>query len=362
ERLMKEWEPRLKAGRERAAEGRPAIVVATQTIEVGADFDFDGLVSEVASWDALCQRFGRLNRRGDTDGARGVIVAPVRPPTEDPIYGSAPAAVAAFLKCVGPEIDFSPRNLVELADDVPDAAVSQPTQGPLLTQAMIELFAQTSPLPNPDPDPAYFLHGFGPVEPEVQIVFRSGLPERATTESVSKVQSILSALPPIAAEVLSLPRRAFLHWMRMLEGEREVGEEVVADLEGRAVPEAMSTRSPGRRIWVWTGDDVRIESAASIGPGAVGIVPCRWGGWDAYGFHSEWTEPVSDIAEVALACNESRNRRLRIVLMPERVSCVPWLCPDTDTDAALLRKRIEVALEEIAAANGSPDHIAKRLL
>jgi CRISPR-associated endonuclease/helicase Cas3 len=100
---VRELELRVASEAGRRVKGnnsRPVIVVATQCIEAGADFDFDALVTEHASLDALRQRFGRVDRLGEYGHAEALVIAVREPndkgrieiPKNDPIYGESLAA------------------------------------------------------------------------------------------------------------------------------------------------------------------------------------------------------------------------------------------------------------------------------
>ncbi len=103
DQLLEKWLPQIRAGREREPE-RPLFVVATQTVEVGANLDFDALVTEAAPLDALRQRFGRLDRLGRRHEVGAASPASIvvrsdqaKKSDEDPIYGSAIAETWKWL-------------------------------------------------------------------------------------------------------------------------------------------------------------------------------------------------------------------------------------------------------------------------
>src|SRR5262249_52831450 len=82
--LDRKLERLVSSDRERDPGAPPVVVVSTQCIEAGADFDFDALVAECASLDALRQRFGRLNRLGDIEGARATVLVRAEALGKDP--------------------------------------------------------------------------------------------------------------------------------------------------------------------------------------------------------------------------------------------------------------------------------------
>lgn len=319
DQLMAKWLPRIQAGRDRASE-EPIYVVATQTIEVGANLDFDALITEAAPIDALQQRFGRLDRlgfRGKTSAA--IMLRKGTLDGKDPIYGSALDATWRWLNSVAAtedgrrKVEFGILALREkLKSTNSDALRGERQSAPLMFPVHIDTWVQTNPTPDPDPDIAPFLHGADALDSsDVQVVWRADI----NPGNEDEWEEIIAAAPPVTRETLSVPIGAARRWLE------ESDPPAVADLEGVR----SESDKPGkklRRCLAWNGPD-RIEWDR-LYPGATILVPSVYGGCDEDGrWHPESTDPVPDIGDLctAEAAQQGlRKARLRVhpdVLRPE---------------------------------------------
>ncbi len=313
ESLLQGWLPRLRPDRPEDDTSSPVFVVTTQCIETGADLDFDALVTECASLEALRQRFGRLNRAGRRERAPAVILARPRSLREanDPIYGPALSHTWRWLlgkaqrvgrgrhreAIVDLGIEATRALLADLDEGQGLAVLGAPTsRPPVLLPTHLDLLAQTSPLPEPDIEVSLFLHGVDPSPADVQVVWRGDLPPLSTEGWAD----IIALAPPSSREAIALPTAAVRRW---LSGEAPVD---VADVErtsdlDRGVDDRALVFRPCLR---WRGPrqgGTAVIEPAQIRPGDTIVVPCDYGGADVYGWYPESHRPVVDIAEATSA-------------------------------------------------------------
>jgi CRISPR-associated endonuclease/helicase Cas3 len=327
EYLLHGWYPRIRAGTGRD-NSEPLYVVATQTIEVGADIDLDGLVTESASLAALIQRLGRINRRGDR--TRAVAVTVHADALEDRVYGNARQETWRWLTGLaeplrhrngrsitdlGRGIDASPaalrRRLRNVAAYKVEVMRGARPYAPLVSAVTADTWARTSPVPHPDIPLAPYLHGIGAGEPTVSIVWRAD----ARGDDPQQWRRSAERLPPSADEAIELPISAARRWLASLPtaGPRQgrqapaqtTAAETLSDAESQAAasPEDISggtgTGSPGRMALRYGG----LGGSEPVTPGQVRagdllIVPAAWGGCDRYGWNPASTAPVTDLADL----------------------------------------------------------------
>ena len=149
--------PRIGSGTRIPGKPRePLYVVATSAIEVGADFDCDGLVSEKCSDASQTQREGRVNRLGELD--------------------YAPVSILAA------ESKFTPKAPV------------------------LPLWLPTDLSVSFDPDP--WLHGYYVELNTVNVVWRNDIPKLAQEQ-----EEYFEALPIMSTEAMPVPWYSFREWI-----------------------------------------------------------------------------------------------------------------------------------------------------
>jgi CRISPR-associated endonuclease/helicase Cas3 len=379
--IWKEWKPVIGLGGERYAE-KTVFVVATQCIEVGANLDFDGLVTEIASIDAIEQRFGRLDRDGQHAPTFASIVAQkdqVAKKYEDLLYGAAMPATWGWLnahvtKVVREEMvpaegkrKAKTRKVKEgfvemgvlalrgaLAATEDRVALAMPARkAPVLMPAHVDLLSQTSPEPAVSPDASVYLHGPEAGAPDVQVVWRADL-----GEDTNGWLDMVAMCPPSAAESLPVPIGAIRRWL----AEEESGGDV-ADIEGEA-DQPFRTKGQMRPVLQWRGVEDSEIPKSGVKPGMTIIVPSSYGGCDTWGWNPEYKGDVSDVGDAVklrmgrpmLRLNEKLAaywkygelaRQLREAEPPEFVAILnaaeaaePWVCKTVEKLRAPKRKAI----------------------
>ena len=267
-RLLETYAPRLLAGT-RSPGRAPLFVVATQTIEVGADLDFDALVTESATLSALRQRVGRLNRTGELDAAPCVIV---HAKGKDPVYGEDRETAWRWLEeqaTNGKGAKGKAEPVIDLCVTALRGASFPPEEEPAypeLTDADLTVLAQTTTRRPIDISP--WLHGFAEERAEVAIVWRDDLPE-----DTSEWGDYLKAIPPTAQELLTLRISSCRDWLQHATGP----------------------------VGLWDGDDTTVMMGPDVdlSPGVTLVVRSTDGGCDGWGWAPGSTAKVDDHGDTA---------------------------------------------------------------
>lgn len=289
----------LKAGRERLPDDSLQFVVSTQCLEVGADFDFDVLVSECASIDALQQRFGRLDRLGKFKKAQGAIVSAtwqLGTKEGDPIYGAALKNTWEFLRKIGPSgvvnmgIESEPtghKTVAEFLRDVPEERHSltlKTEPGPMLLPAHLDALVQTSPRPEQEPDVELFLHGPQRGNPDVYVVWRCDLNDLQRRSW----HDVVSLCPPTSAEAMPVPLWTFKKWFKGEPKREALSDE--ADIEIAAhvdENEDENGEETSPEALIWRGKDELTKqrpTAEDFHPGDTVVLPESTQSWNLLGY------------------------------------------------------------------------------
>lgn len=297
---------RLFAEPERGDPPKPIILVATQTIEAGADLDVDALVTEIAPLDCLRQRFGRLDRLGERRESEAAILSHKKSSKEwksiEKIYGQAARTTADWLDAVNDkkgEIDFGIGAFEPILQKFAAAAsepkledlIARRADAPVLLPVYADLWATTSPAPAATPEPALFLHGPS-IATDVQIVWRADI----HLDDVAAANISLDLCPPASLEALSLPVWAAQRWLDARDSApiADVVERTPEEDHERGEPNCLRYDRDLPEGERWT----KVESSV-LRPGDRIVVPSRSGGCDEWGWNPNSKDEVVDLGAEA---------------------------------------------------------------
>lgn len=379
---------RFGSGRDPSS--RPAVLVATQTVEVGVNLDVDGLVSESAAWDALVQRLGRVNRLGryttrfpSHPAAPAVVVHDGQ--ENGPVYGAARdlawdelSTVAPMLSGTGdvavatdgfePWLDVSPLHCRELSQARLADAAAGPPEVPVLQIPTLDAWVMTAPIPMNDPPVEVFLHGFDVGQPGVSLAWRDGLLiesgatdplKKAVEVSTRAANALLGAMPVHTEEHVEVPLLAVRRWMDRKSAPSVSDTEAAID-EAPPKDRPITSSDPADgpfRVLAWRTDATgggngawRWIDAAALRPGDQVVAPSELGGLDEYGWNPNERGRVADVSEVVTFAHGGKGARRPTLRLDNRA-------PDRLGLQGEAREQLRAAIQ---AASSTEDTTATR--
>ena len=225
------------------------IIVATQVIEAGVDLSAGLLITELAPWTSLVQRFGRSARWG---GEAKVIVADFSPTDDKRAAPYSKDELDAARDVLGLLQDVAPLHLEAFEEQHTDLLPRLYPYDPkhlLLRHEIDELFDTTSDLSGADIDISRFIRAGN--ERDLH-VFWMEVPETAPQPDIKPAREALCAVP-------------FLKVRDWLCGDNKA-----------------SRLKKGMRAWVWDWQDGiwRVTERRDLYPGQTVLVAAECGGYD----------------------------------------------------------------------------------
>ena len=170
----------------RSRRQRHFIVVATQTLEVGANIDADYLVTEQCGVRALTQRLGRLNRFGRYEQAHAVYVHMPAPKSKSsvgegsywPVYGTEPENLLGTLErfcheSASGRVNLTPGRVAELLGPPSDTA----GRAPEVLPGILWEWTKTSKPPEGEAPVEPYFSGIRGAQRLVSLLWRAHIPD-----------------------------------------------------------------------------------------------------------------------------------------------------------------------------------------
>ncbi|MYA15971.1 MAG: type I-U CRISPR-associated helicase/endonuclease Cas3, partial [Gammaproteobacteria bacterium] len=313
------------------ARERHLVVVATQTLEVGADLDAEYLVTEACGVRALTQRLGRLNRLGRHSHARAVYVH--APPSKGrgrggrsgepeswPVYGEEPKRVLERLQEACPDgddgvVDLSPARVAKVLGD----PFEDRDRAPEVLPGILWEWTKTTTRPD----------GEAPVEP-----YFSGI--RGADYSVALIWRV------------HVPDEGQRLWPRASDRE-------AVDVSIREVLEALQDDEDIHRL-VTDGVTVEQTTVADLRPGDQIVVAADRGLLDPFGWNPDASGRVADasLREQGLPLDGTAIERLCGIDVRPQLAIALDQDDDEEIDQSERDEAVGTILAALCAAESPP--------